>query len=66
MGYAPDSRDLGRGWGQPSGCECVLAALGEEAGDSGAIYECQGMELLLTVGQTLAGTPCPSVGIVTR
>lgn len=44
----------------------MLVALGKEAGDTGAIYEGQGMELLLTVGQTLAGTPCLSVGIVTH
>lgn len=35
--HAPDSRDLGEGWGQPLCCECVLVALGEEAGDAGAI-----------------------------
>lgn len=56
MGHAPDSRDLGGGSAQPPCCECVLMALGEEAGDAGAIYEGQGMELLLH-GQTLAGTP---------
>lgn len=66
MGHAPVSRDLGGDWGQPPGCECVLVALGEDAEDAGAIYEGQGMELLLTIGQTLAGTPCPSVGIVTH
>lgn len=58
--------------GQPRYCECVSGCPGWEVrGTLGswaaeAMFEGQGMELLLTIVQTSAGTPSCLQGIVTQ
>lgn len=70
--HASDPRDLGVGWEQPWYCECVSGCPGWEVrGTLGswaaeAMFEGQGMELLLTIVQTSAETPSCLQGIVTH